>query len=821
MSDLPELLQDETVEIELDAEALPEDGVTVEIQDDGGALIDFDPNQDDEVDVDISQVPFNANLAEFIDDGLLGSLGSDLYHKVKADETSREEWMQTYKQGLQLLGLTTEDRTEPWPNACGVFHPVLIEAVVRFQAQAIMELFPPKGPVKTEIIGRSNAERDAQAERVRDDMNYIATQRITGYRDDTENLLLNLPFMGSAFRKVYGDQIMRRPAADFIAPENFIMPFNTVSLEKAERYTHAFAISMNELRKKQLHGIYRDVETAASPVETTEVEEAKQKIQGQEPEPLIAEDDRQLYEIHTVCDLPEPFNDPDGIALPYIITIDKTTFKVLSIYRNWKEEDQTRERRLWFAEYKFMPGLGAYGLGLIHLIGGLTKGATSLLRQLVDAGELANLPGGYKTTSLRTKGDDTPIGPGEWRDVDVSVGKLSEAFFPMPYKEPSNTLFQLMVHFIDEARRVGSVADTKISDMSAQAPVGTTFALLERSLKVQSAVQARLHASMKAELKILQIVIWEDVQSGTLEPQYPFDVGGDFSRLEDYDDRIDVIPVSDPNAATTAQRVLQNQAAIQLSEQAPDIYDQPELHRSMLKAIGFDTPERFIPPPKDVKPRDPVTENMDILNAKPVRAGMEQDHEAHIAVHKAILDDPQIGEMVQNTPQGPVIAQAAAAHIQEHLAFKYRQDIERAMGVGLPPAGEPLPADIENNLAQLTAQAADKVLQRSRAEFQRKQILDKMQDPVVQQRGEELEIKRQEVQRKAEADRLRAEQDAEDRESRERIEIDRIVADLVKFFTDQLSEEEERKLKAKLSREELSVRVGEILRRPAGGSNDT
>lgn len=723
------------------------------------------------------EIPFDANLADYVDEADLKVIGEELIARIEADERSRHEWLETYTKGLRLLGFKMEERTVPWPKACGVFHPVLTESVIRFEAQSIMEVFPAAGPVKTDVIGVKNPQREEQAERVKRDLNWICTELMEDYREETEQLLFHLPIVGSAFRKGYWDPTLQMPRLHFVPAEDFIVPYEASSLATAERYTHRIRMSPNEIRKFQVAGLYRDVDLPAASKTVSGHQDAVDRETGR-TQTMETDDRHEIMECHTVYDMPG-FEDETGVELPYVVTFDRDSREVLGIYRNWKEQDPVRKRRMWFSEYKYLPGLGFYGTGLIHIIGGLAQAVTSTLRQLVDAGTLNNLPSGYKSKDLRVKGDNTPIKPGEWRDTDALGSTLRDSFFALPTKEPSAVLFQLLQNMVEEARRLGSVVDMKVSDMSQQAPVGTTFALLERAMKVQSAVQARLHRSFKNEFRILAGLVRDHMPD-----PYPFDVGGPFTRGQDYDDRVDVVPVSDPNASTMAQRIMQHQAALQLSGTAPQIYDMRVLHRGMLRAMGMDNAEQIVPPPPDVKPRDPVTENMDLINNRPVKAGIWQDHEAHLTVHLAMLEDPRIGEISQNSPSQNAIAAAASAHVAEHLAFHYRREIEKELGVQLPPPGEPLPEDVEVRLSRLVAEAADRLLKRNVAVQQREEVMEKLQDPMVQMQREETEIKKADLQRKAAVDEARVDQQEKDRVSKETLERERMAIEASKALLD-------------------------------------
>ena len=741
--------------------------------DDGGVLIDFDPLAD----MLEMEDQFDSNLAEFIDDQDLTELGNDCISKFESDKTSRSEWEQTYKQGLDQLGLEIEDRTTPWAGACGVFHPMLSEAVVRFQSQTIQEIMPAKGPVRTQCWGVVTDERTQQAHRVQEYMNYQLLEVMTEYRSETEKLLFSLPLAGSAFRKIYFDPSLGRPTSMFVPAEDFVVAYHESDLDQAERYTHVMNRSSNQVRKLQVNGFYRDVELTTSHVEDNPITEKYNEIGGVRPS-WDDNERHQLLEMHSVLDLPG-FEDPDGVALPYVITIDKSSSTVLSIYRNWEEDDPNRLKKQHFVHYGYVPGIGFYNLGLIHMIGGLAKSATSLLRQLVDAGTLSNLPGGLKTRGLRIKGDDTPIMPGEFRDVDVPGGVIRDNITFLPYKEPSSVLYQLLGNIVDEGRRFASMADMKVADMNQNAPVGTTLAIMERAMKVQSAIQARIHASLKQEYKILAGII-RDYTS----PSYPYETEeGESIKSEDFDDRVDVIPVSDPNASTMSQRIMQYQAAMQLAQQSPGLYDMPLLHRQMMELIGIPNADKIVPMPDEIVPTDPVSENEDLLTMKPVKAFEYQDHEAHMKVHMVLKNDPQVKEQMQNNKMGGPMSAALDAHIREHLAFIFRSQIEEELGFELPPTNQPLPADIEKRLSGLVAEAADQMLGKKQAKAKAQKDAQMQKDPIVQQREKELQIRQQDVQRKAQADqsKLQLEQQKiaakqQSDMSRDQLEQQKIVA---------------------------------------------
>jgi hypothetical protein len=689
---------------------------------------------------------FESNLAEHIEDGELNSIASDLISKFNSDKSSRGDWEQKYEEGLDYLGLGMEDRTTPWAGACGVFHPMLSEAVVRFQSQTIQEVMPAQGPVKTKIWGKLSPERDKQAKRVQQYLNYQLLEVMTEYRSETEKLLFSLPLAGSAFRKIYFDPSLGRPTSMFVPAEDFVVAFNEADLAQAERYTHVMNRSTNQIKKLQVSKFYRDVELTSSNIESNAITDKYIEIGGVKPS-WDKNERHQLLEMHVDLDVPG-FESPDGIALPYVITIDKGNSTILSIYRNWSEDDIHKTKKQHFVHYGYVPGIGFYNLGLIHMIGGLAKSATSLLRQLVDAGTLSNLPGGLKTRGLRIKGDDTPIMPGEFRDVDVPGGVIRDNITFLPYKEPSGVLFQLFQNIVDEGRRFASMADIKVGDMNSEAPVGTTLAIMERAMKVQSAIQARIHASLKQEYKILATIIRDYT-----DPAYPYETDeGEDIKAEDFDDRIDVVPVSDPNASSMAQRIMQYQAALQLAAQSPDLYDMALLHRQMMELIGIPNADKVVPEKEDILPTDPVSENQDMLILRPVKAFEYQDHDAHMRVHMAIKNDPDVAQVVQNSPNGQAISGAMDAHIREHLAFVFRRQIEEELGVPLPPTSERLPVNVEKRLSVLVADAADQMLGKKKQKAEAEEQAQQQQDPIIQQRERELAIQEQDAQRRQQTD---------------------------------------------------------------------
>jgi hypothetical protein len=698
------------------------------------------------IEVEVGTAGFDANLADEMPEGDLQEVADDILDMIRIDKNSRKDWERTYKEGLELLGLRIDDRTEPWDGACGVYHPILSESVVKFQSETIIETFPPNGPVKTKIIGKVTKEKEQAAARVKDDMNYELTEKMVEYRSEHERLLWSLPIAGSAFKKVYFDPVLGRPMAMFVPAEDIIVPYGASDLISAPRIAHRMKKTPNQLRKLQVSGFYRDIDISEPSRETNELQEQKDEETGMS----YSEDDRYLiYEVHIDYDLPG-FEDDDGIALPYVITI-VSSGEVLSIRRNYLEDDPAREKRLHFSHYNYIPGFGFYGFGLIHLVGGFAKSATSILRQLVDAGTLSNLPGGFKSKDLRVKGDDTPIAPGEWRDVDVTGVTIKDSIVPLPYKEPSRTLYELLGTIVTEGRKFASVADLKVGDMSNQAPVGTTLAILERALKVMSAVQARVHAAMKIEFKLISALVRDYTPS-----VYLYEVDGpQRAKQSDYD-TTEIIPVSDPNASTMAQRVVQYQAALQLAQSAPQLYDLGELHRQMLEVLGIRNVDKILPLTDDFKPKDPVSENMDIMTGKPAKAFLYQDHTAHIQVHSTAAQDPKIQQIIGQSPNAGAIQGALMAHIAEHVSFQYRIEIEKMMGVPLPHPDEELPEDIEVELSRAVAMAAEKLLQKDQAEAQMMQNKALQEDPVVQMQQKEVAIKEAEVQRKAQKDQTDA-----------------------------------------------------------------
>jgi hypothetical protein len=698
---------------------------------------------------------FDANLAEFLDESVLEELASELTSDFDDDIGSRKDWMQTYVDGLELLGMKIEERTEPWEGACGVYHPLLSEALVKFQAETMMSSFPAAGPVKTQIIGKETPEKKASAVRVQEDMNYQLTDVMTEFRPEHERMLWGLGLSGNAFKKVYYDPHIERQISLFVPAEDLVVPYGASNLETAERVTHVMRKTENELRRLQVAGFYRDIDLGDP---ENVLDEVEKKIAEKMGFRATTDSRYKLLEMSVDLDLPgfehEEDGEPTGIKLPYIVTVEKGSSKVLAVRRNWNPDDETCQKRQHYVHYGYVPGFGFYCFGLIHLIGAFAKSGTSLIRQLVDAGTLSNLPGGFKARGLRVKGDDTPISPGEWRDVDVPSGTIRDNLLPLPYKEPSQTLMALLGQIVDEGRRFANTADLQISDMSANAPVGTTLAILERTLKVMSAVQARVHYAMKQELKLLKEIIAAYTPE---EYDYQPTEGSRRAKRSDYDD-VYVIPVSDPNASTMAQKIVQYQAVMQLAQQSPQIYNMPLLHRQMLEVLGIKEASKLVPMEEDQKPTDPVSENQNVLMMKPVKAFMYQDHQAHIMVHMSAMQDPKIMSLLQNNPMAAQLQQAMMAHINEHLGFEYRKQIELQLGMSLPPqkdeSGEDINMDpeVEARLAPLLAQASQRLLAANQQQAAQQQAQQQAQDPMVQLQQQELQIKQAEQQRKVAKD---------------------------------------------------------------------
>jgi hypothetical protein len=746
----------------IDAAADMEEPIEIEIEDPesvtigmGGLEVVLEPGEEgDEED-------FNDNLAEYLSEGDLAQLCGDLLGDFESDVGSRRDWIQTYVDGLELLGLKIEERTEPWEGACGVYHPLLSEALVKFQAETMMSIFPAAGPVKTLIIGKETPEKKAASERVRDDMNYQLTDAMPEYRPETERMLWGLGLAGNAFKKVYYDPALERQVSLYVPAEDVVVPYGASDLQSSPRVTHVMRKTENELRKLQVAGFYRDIDLG-DPVMT--MDEVEKKIAEKLGFRATTDDRYKILEMHVDLDLPgfedkDEDGEPTGIALPYVVTIEKGTSNVLSIRRNWQPDDETKQKRQHFVHYGYIPGFGFYCFGLIHLIGAYAKSGTSLIRQLVDAGTLSNLPGGFKTRGLRLKGDDTPIAPGEWRDVDVPSGAMRDNIMPLPYKEPSQVLAGLMDKIIEEGRRFANTADLNLSDMSANAPVGTTLAILERTLKVMSAVQARIHYSLKQELKLLKVIIADYTPE---EYSYEPVEGSRLAKKSDYDN-VDVIPVSDPNASTMAQKIVQYQAVLQLAQGAPQLYNMPLLHRQMLDVLGIKNANKLIPMEEDQKPTDPVSENQNILMMKPVKAFQYQDHQAHITVHMSAMQDPKIMALLQNNPMAQALQSAMMAHINEHLGFQYRVEIEKQLGMTLPPmhdeSGEEVNMDpaVEAKLAPMLAQAATQLLQMNKSQAAQQQAQQQAQDPLLQLQQKEVSIKEADQARKAAKDMADAE----------------------------------------------------------------
>ena len=727
---------------ELEIEIVNPDMVTL---DDGSVEITLVPDGDK-----IESEEFNVNLAEELNEGILQTISSDIIEMVESDVDSRKDWADTFVKGLEVLGFKYEERTEPWQDACGVYSTILAEAAIRFQAETMSETFPSAGPVKTQIIGKSTKDKEDAAKRVKADMNYQLTEKMVEYRPEHERMLYSLGLAGSAFKKVYFDPNLGRQIAVYIPAEDVIVPYGASHIETAERVTHVMRKTENEIKKLQANGFYRDIDLGDPRSFHTDIEKKKAEETGYS----LSDDNRYtLYEVHADCVLEGVDDeDDDGIAKPYVITIERSTGEVLAIRRNWDPEDSLKLKRQHFVHYVYVPGFGFYGLGLIHIIGGYARAGTSIIRQLVDAGTLANLPGGMKTRGLRVKGDDTPIGPGEFRDVDIPSGTLRDNIMPLPYKEPSQVLALLLDKITEEGRRLGAISDMNISDMSANAPVGTTLALLERTLKPMAAVQARVHYAMRQEFKLLKIIIADYApENYEFEPER----GDTLARKADYK-LVDVIPVSDPNSSTMAQRVVQYQAVLQMAQQAPQIYDLPQLHRQMIEVLGVKNAEKLVPMSEDQTPRDPVSENMSALVGKPMKAFIYQDHEAHMTTHQAFMQDPSIMAQIGQNPMAQQIMASLQAHIVEHMAFKYRKQIEERLGVPLPAPDQELPEEVELELSRLIADAGKQVTQINSQQAAQAQAQQQAQDPMFQLQQLEMQTKVQDVQRKIEKDKVDA-----------------------------------------------------------------
>ena len=747
--EMPQGLPTEGLGIEIEMDMGPAE-TEITMLEDGGVEVTISPeNASDE---DLEMAPFDANLAEYLDEGLMLEMSTELIGLIESDLNSRKDWADTFVKGLDVLGFRPEERTDPWIGACGVYSTVLAEAVIRFQAEAMSETFPAAGPVRTKIIGEVTREKEDSAMRVQVDMNYELTDVMTEYRPEHERMLYTLGLAGSAFKKVYFDPNIGRQVAIFIPPEDVIVPYGASNIESAERVTHVMRKTKNEMHKLQAAGFYANVSLGDPVPYRTDIEEKKAEEGGYS----LTDDDRySIYEIHAdlVIDGVDSEGDEDDedalqIAKPYVVTLERGSNKVLAIRRNWNPDDPLMLKRQHFVHYVYVPGFGFYGLGLIHIIGGYAKAGTSLIRQLVDAGTLSNLPGGLKTRGLRIKGDDTPITPGEFRDVDVPSGSIRDNIMPLPYKEPSQTLLALLNQITEEGRRLGAISDMNISDMSANAPVGTTLALLERTLKPMAAVQSRVHYAMKQEFKLLKAIIAEYAPA---EYTYVPDRGEPRAKQTDYA-VVDVIPVSDPNSSTMAQRVVQYQAVLQMAQQAPQIYDLPQLHRQMIEVLGVKNADKLVPTTDDLKPTDPVSENMNALVGKPMKAFIYQDQDAHIATHQAFMQDPQIAAFIGQNPAAQQIMGALMAHIAEHVAFSYRQQIENALGAPLPAPNAELPEELEVKLASMIAEAAQQNTQQKQAAAAQQQAQQQAQDPIMQMQMQELQLKAAEQQRKAQKD---------------------------------------------------------------------
>lgn len=806
---IEELLDVEEPDLELELEG-------PELIDIGIEGLEIEVGEDEEDD-------FDANLAESLNEKALVTIAGDLLGDFEDDISARKDWIQTYVDGLELLGMKIEERTEPWEGACGVYHPLLSEALVKFQAETIMETFPAQGPVRTLIIGKETPEIKDAAARVEANMNYELTDVMQEFRPEHERMIWGLGLAGNAFKKVYFDPALDRQVSMFVPAEDIVVPYGASSLEQAPRVTHVMRKTENEITRLQYAGFYRDIDLG-EPANT--LDEVEKKIAEKMGFRATTDDRYKLLEMHVDLDL-EGYEDTDedgnftGIALPYVVTLEKGSQEILSIRRNWRPEDKRKQKRQHFVHYGYVPGFGFYCFGLIHLVGAFAKSGTSLIRQLVDAGTLSNLPGGFKTRGLRIKGDDTPISPGEFRDADVPSGTLKDNLMTLPYKEPSQVLYSLLGTIVEEGRRFASAADMKVSDMSAQAPVGTTLAILERTLKVMSAVQARIHYSMKQELKLLKEIIRDYT-----DPDYTYqpEEGNRGCKKSDYD-HVDVIPVSDPNAATMAQKIVQYQAVLQLAQGAPQIYNLPVLHRQMLEVLGIRNAQKLIPLQEDMDPKDPITENMDVLTRKPLKAFIYQDQTAHITAHQAFMQDPQVAAMIGQNPQAQAMMAALQAHIAEHFAFKYREQIEQQLGAPLPYYKEDdenqMPRDVEVQISRAVAQAAQQLTTLNMAQAQQKEAQQKAEDPIIQMQQQELALKAEEQKRKAAKDMSDAELKKLEIETHRQLSVDRLTLDAQKlgaqsaYDKDKLDRDSEIRgakmgMDSAKSREQFDVQRGQI-----------
>jgi len=770
MTEQDEDIRPSQIEIEIEQPEADPDAETLEVEmDDGSVVIDFAPGALDGPEEDTGH---HANLVSSIDEQDLMMMASELVSAFEADRESRSDWAEAYVKGLDLLGMKIEDRTQPWAGAAGVYHPMMTDAVIRFQASAMSELLPAAGPARSKIVGKITNERAEQASRVVGELNYLTTEVMPDYRDEMEQMLFKLPLAGSAFKKIYFDPITQLPSSEFVPAEDFVVAYGASNLRKCPRYTHVIRRTIDEIIELQVAGFYSGVDLPEPDREISDIEAKYNEIAGEE-DTLDSHDERHtLLEMHVTMELPESYPDADGFACPYVVTIDKSSLTILSIRRNWSETDAKKTKLMHFVHYPYLPGMGFYGTSLIQTMGGLTKTATSVMRQLIDAGTLANLPAGLKARGLRIKGDNSPMQPGEFRDVDVPGGTIKDSIAFLPYKEPSQTLFALLGNVVDEGRRIGAVGDLPAGAGDASAPVGTTLALMERELKVMSGIQARLHAAMKDELRILARIVATD-----MDEDYSYDVGEGFSRREDFDGRVDIIPVSDPNAATMAQRIMQYQAALQLAEKAPQLYNMGLLHKQMLNVLGIQDAGDIIKLPEDIKPMDPVTENMAMLKQEPTKAFAYQDHEAHIMTHMAAMQDPKIQQMVGQSPFAQAIQTSMQAHLTEHLALQYRKEIELQLGVPMPGIEENLPEEVERELSRVVAQAAGKLLRKDQAEAAAAENAKQQNDPLTQIQMRELALKERELDHKINKDMKQLEIDAVTAAATNRMQLERISTD--------------------------------------------
>ena len=738
----------------------------VEMTEDGGAIvnpIDIAPDND-----------FDSNLADVIDEEALKDISSDLIGDYKEDKSSREEWHDAYAKGLKLLGFNYEDRSQPFQGASGVTHPLLSETVTQFQAQAYKELLPANGPVRTQIIGKSTPQKEQQAQRVQEFMNYQLMHVMEDFDPDLDQMLFYLPLSGSSFKKIYFDSTLDRAVSKFIPSDDLVVPYTSTDLASAERVTHVLRRNENEIRKLQVQGFYRDVDIKEQPnEENSQIRDAVNKLDGvRATSTAYSNDNYTLLEMHCELDIPG-FEDPDGIKLPYIVTIDEGSQKILSIYRNYDEMDSLKKKKQYFVHYKFLPGLGFYGYGLIHMLGGLSRTATAALRQLLDAGTLANLPAGFKARGLRIRDDDNPIQPGEFRDVDAPSGDLRAGLMPLPYKGADATLFQLLGFVVQAGQRFATIADQKIGDsVAANAPVGTTMALIERGSRVMSAIHKRLHYAQKIEFNLLA-KIFKDFTA----PRYPYEVSDNAVpsiKTSDFDERVDIMPVSDPNIFSMSQRVTLAQTQLQMAQSDPQSHNLYEAYKRMYQSLGVKDIDAILPPPKSPTPRDPAIENSDSLLAKKLIAFRQQDHQSHIDAHRTFMSSI----LVRANPQATTILQA---HIMEHISLLAREIVEAEINPQIQAEAQKFGGQIPPELQQQFQAEIEKQVSVKATQFIEEMFIEEQQamagqgqDPLIGLKEQEIQLRAQDIQRKAQNDEQKLELDAAKLDQQAKIAQDKI-----------------------------------------------